>query len=140
MKQHTITFSVRHDYVDYDVECPYEPDDPKRPCVLYDMEPGEDPEGKEMLTGCGLKEYLTEGGREAISVPEEITSTPTPVDMEWDDDCPAIYPSGEMLRRNILRLHRPMQQSHEPGVTPLCRECGKIHPCPTALAADPRLG
>ena len=101
MKTHTITFGVQNDYVEYTVECPWEPDDPERPCRMFDMEPGESTEGKDPIDGCGVQSYLTEGGPESIHVPDVITSLPVPVDVAWDQDGPVVRPFGTVLRIEI---------------------------------------
>ncbi|MHB8670466.1 MAG: hypothetical protein ACYDAD_07910, partial [Acidimicrobiales bacterium] len=63
---HTVILTWEGDYIWPTLHCPWDPNDPERPCIIWDGEDKEDAGGKS-LPGCGALEWIEAGGwQEAI--------------------------------------------------------------------------
>lgn len=82
--KHTLTFSWEDEYLDVEVQCPWRPDDPDRPCRMFEDYEDENP--SKPIDGCGAKDSLDNGGVESVGVRGRIVSSPTPVEMVWTGD------------------------------------------------------
>lgn len=85
---HTVSFEWNGEWLDVTFDCPWAPDDPKRPCRMFRDWEADSPQHP--VEGCGLIEAHQAGGDEAIFVAGTITSKPEPIHMYWDGDGPAI--------------------------------------------------
>ena len=78
-KKHTVVFYWEGDGPEAGVQCPWEANDPERPCLMWADEDHSMP-----VDGCAVVDYL-DAGYEAIGVEGRITSVPVVVEMAWND-------------------------------------------------------
>jgi hypothetical protein len=88
-----VSMDGNDDFPVVDIECSWDPDDPKRPCRVVDCRQCEENACDECLTehgaspvpGCGIKLWLDEAGLESIAV-HNLRLVSAAVDVRFTDE------------------------------------------------------